>query len=86
MIDWKGHAITVNCTNSSTPGAIVLQFMWSAIGQHTYMPRAQVEAMLLGKVVDHPEHRAKMDRLWRELAEAMKERNRAPERARARRL
>jgi hypothetical protein len=46
---------------------------------------AQVEAMLLGEVVDPPEHRAEIERrLWRRLFAALEEQGRDPARPRGR--
>jgi hypothetical protein len=84
VIEWKGHAITVYCSNTSSAAkSVVVQFMCSN-RWCVSMPVAQVEAMLLGEVVDPPEHRAKMDELWRNLFAALEEAGRTPERARGR--
>jgi hypothetical protein len=48
------------------------------------MPRQEVEAKLLGKVVDDPDHCAAMDDVLARLNDALQERDRAPERSRGR--
>jgi hypothetical protein len=83
VIEWKGHAITVHCSNSSAAETVHVLFMCSN-RNYVSMPLAQVEAMLLGEVVDPPEHRAEMQRLWRRLFEALEEKDRDPARARGR--
>lgn len=51
VIDWRGHAITVHCGNT-TGGGVLVMFM---CGTRTLlMPRAEVEKMLLGKVIPDP--------------------------------
>lgn len=52
VIHWQGHAITVHCGNvlDGRKWKVGVQFMCSR-GAPLCMPRAEVEAMLLGEVV-----------------------------------
>jgi hypothetical protein len=51
---------------------------------HVYLPRPEVEAMLLGKVILDPEHEAQMMLLFEELEERMDAQAHAPHRRRGR--
>lgn len=76
VIQWKGHAITVHCGNFAG-GSISLLFMCSR--QHALsLPRAKVEAMLLGKVIPDPKQTAKVTEMLRQLVDAHHARTRAP--------
>jgi hypothetical protein len=76
VIQWKGHAITVHCGNF-TDGSISLQFMCSRAPVLS-LPRAKVEAMLLGKVIPDPKQAAKITKMLRQAIDAHHARTRAP--------
>jgi hypothetical protein len=76
VIQWRGHAITVHC-NGPAFGTISVQFMCSR-NWVARLPHLEVEAMLLGKVVDDPEETARTVALIKEAMEALHERQRAP--------
>ncbi len=76
VIEWKGHAITVQCRGSRY-GSICVLFMCGG-GYSVQMPFAEVEAMLLGKVIPDPEHEARIHMALESLLEAMRASNAAP--------
>ena len=82
VIDWKGHAITVHCGNM-TDGRIGVLFMCSALSSVS-MPRAEIEPLLIGKVVQSDEHKAEMRRLFAEMEEMLRHRAAEPHRQRGR--
>jgi hypothetical protein len=82
VIQWKGHAITVHC-NGGVGGLISVQFMCSQ-NLVLYMPLAEVEAMLLGKVIPDPKREAEILLLLKQWVEAMHRRQQAPHRLRGR--
>ena len=80
VIGWKGHAITVHCSNTMD-GLVHVMFM---VGQmHLYLPRGEVERMLLGKV-HTPEADAEISRLLRKVLAAQEAKQDAPHRQRGR--
>jgi hypothetical protein len=82
VIQWKGHAITVHC-NGGVGGLISLQFMCSR-NWVLYMRLAEVEAMLLGKVIPDPEHEARILLSLKEWGEALHRSQQVPHRRRGR--
>jgi hypothetical protein len=85
VIKWKDHAITVHCGNVRIHGRrkVSVQFMCSD-GPVLYMPRAAVEAMLLGEVVEDPEEEARTLQALKDLHDAVVARQQAPHRRRGR--
>jgi hypothetical protein len=82
VIQWKGHAITVHCGNTAG-GLISVQFMCSR-NWTIYLPRPEVEAMLLGKVLRDPEHVARLTALIDMAITALHAQAHAPHRRRGR--
>ena len=72
VIDWKGHAITVHCDNELRGGRWVVgvQFMCSR-GLSIGLPREEVEAMLIGKVIRDPVVEAEISGLLRALVDSI---------------
>jgi hypothetical protein len=74
VINWTGHAITVHCGNMMS-GNVSLLFMCST-GASRSVPRAEIEALLIGKVIpDEAVHWETME-MFEELEEAMRHRHR----------
>jgi len=76
VIEWKGHAITVHCGNR-TDGTVSILFMCSGGGSFS-MQRAEVEAMLLGKVIPDPIVQAEIREGLKRLTENLKASRQAP--------
>ncbi len=76
VIEWKGHAITVHCGNR-TDGTVSVLFMCSG-GGGLSMQRAEVEPLLLGKVIPDPVKAAEITRLLEGLVESLAARRQAP--------
>jgi hypothetical protein len=76
VIQWKGHAITVHCGNFAD-GTVSVLFMCSRL-RSISLPRAKVEAMLLGKVIPDPEAVARISESLRQLSDSLHARTRAP--------
>jgi hypothetical protein len=82
VIQWKGHAITV-CLSNTLGDGIDVRFMCSAAGS-LRMHRAEVEAMLLGKVIPDPVHSAEISKKFKRIMESMRAQNQAPHKQRGR--
>lgn len=82
VIEWKGHAITVHCGNF-TNGDVSVLFMCSRLDALA-MPRAEVEAMLLGKVIRDPVIEAGISEALKQLLDGLIARQDAPHRQRGR--
>ncbi len=82
VIEWKGHAITVHCGNR-TDGTVSVQFMCSG-GVSIAMQRAEVEAMLLGKVIPDPIQQAQIIESFKRLTESLKASRQPPHKQRGR--
>ena len=80
VIEHDGAAITVHCHNM-LDGRVGLQFMCGGLPDW-YLPRKDVEAMLIGRVIPDPVKSAEISRLLRELTETLDARNTAPHRRR----
>lgn len=85
VIHWQGHAITVHCGSvlDGRKWKVGVQFMCSR-GPALCMPRAEVEAMLLGEVVRDPEAEARILQQILELRDAFTARHQVPHRRRMR--
>jgi hypothetical protein len=85
VIHWQGHAITVHCGSvlDGRKWKVGVQFMCSR-GAPLCMPRAEVEAMLLGEVVRDPRAEERILQRLKELHEAVTARHQAPHRRRMR--
>ena len=82
VINWRGHAITVHCGNFSS-GAVSVLFMCSTMDPLA-MSRAEVEAMLLGKVIPDPVAQAELRENMSRLLALLCAQNDTPERQRGR--
>jgi hypothetical protein len=82
VLNWKGHAITAYCGNMAD-GNVSVQIMCSGLGSRP-MPRFEVEAMLLGKVIPDPEVEARIMEGLKKWGEAVTRANQAPHRQRGR--
>lgn len=80
VIDWHGHAITVHCGNFAD-GSVSVQFMCGAL-RSVSMLRADVEKLLLGKVIPDPVAAAEISKKLQEMDAIFKAMKDTPERQR----
>ena len=83
VIEWKGHAITVHCGNYVVGSRIPVLFMCNS-GPELSLPRAEVEAMLIGKVIPDPILAARISENLRLLLQSVTRNQQNPQRQRGR--
>lgn len=82
VIDYKGHAITVHCGNMAD-GSVSLQFMCNRAAIRSFS-RAEVERMLIGKVIQSEESKAVDREILKRLTEWAHHDDDDPKRSRGR--
>ncbi len=80
VVQWKGHAITVHCGNVT--GRLVSVLFMCSRNMQIFLPRAEVEAMLLGKVIPDTAQQAATTAAFDCLLAARHARGQAPHRRR----
>lgn len=80
LVEHKGHAVAVHCGNL-TDGRVSVQFMCGGL-RNWYLPRKDVEAILLGRVMPDPVKDAEILQMLRDLNKTIDAQQTAPHRRR----